>query len=255
MIELSNNEAASLVKLAARGVSYPWGLGEEAAHVARFLLERQLPALELFSSLYAWVDERDFASIILTQSDKRWQCGRKQLCPLVCGTALIDSADSLLSVDAIELRELMCPLLLLPFVSEASVELEKPIGLSMDCGQVIVNANRIKLVSLDEEIVKKNLLQSTPQTISISIVVNDTDKSLSADNSVASADTSTKDVSLDVASKDGQRKVLWPPMEQSRASTELLCLERLKQFAHRTYAPATELSRLSGAGAGTSDND
>ena len=32
-------------------------------------------------------------------------------------------------------------------------------------------------------------------------------------------------------------------------------LARLDQFAHRTYAPATEASRLKGAGAGVSDND
>ena len=37
--------------------------------------------------------------------------------------------------------------------------------------------------------------------------------------------------------------------------TEARAIERLNQFAARTYAPATEASRLSGAGAGTSDND
>ena len=33
------------------------------------------------------------------------------------------------------------------------------------------------------------------------------------------------------------------------------CIERLTHFAHRTYAPATSASRLSGAGAGLNDND
>ncbi|MEC8128700.1 MAG: DUF3726 domain-containing protein [Pseudomonadota bacterium] len=33
------------------------------------------------------------------------------------------------------------------------------------------------------------------------------------------------------------------------------CIERLTHFAHRTYAPATSASRLSGAGAGLTDND
>jgi len=32
-------------------------------------------------------------------------------------------------------------------------------------------------------------------------------------------------------------------------------IEILNQFAHKTYAPSTEESRLAGAGAGTSDND
>ena len=39
------------------------------------------------------------------------------------------------------------------------------------------------------------------------------------------------------------------------ADTEAEAMELLDQFAHRTYAPATEASRLSGAGAGTTDND
>ena len=33
------------------------------------------------------------------------------------------------------------------------------------------------------------------------------------------------------------------------------CIERLTHFAQRTYAPATSASRLSGAGAGLTDND
>lgn len=37
--------------------------------------------------------------------------------------------------------------------------------------------------------------------------------------------------------------------------SEAEAIEVLEHFAHRTYAPATEASRLSGAGAGTTDND
>ena len=33
------------------------------------------------------------------------------------------------------------------------------------------------------------------------------------------------------------------------------CVDRLEAFAHRTYAPATGQSRMSGAGAGLTDND
>lgn len=39
------------------------------------------------------------------------------------------------------------------------------------------------------------------------------------------------------------------------ADEEKSVIERLEKFAHRTYAPATEQSRLAGAGAGLSDND
>lgn len=41
----------------------------------------------------------------------------------------------------------------------------------------------------------------------------------------------------------------------SRASPQRETWETLDKFAHRTYAPATEESRMLGAGAGISDND
>jgi len=41
----------------------------------------------------------------------------------------------------------------------------------------------------------------------------------------------------------------------SRRSIEPAVLDVLQRLAHRTYVPATEASRLAGAGAGTSDND
>lgn len=41
----------------------------------------------------------------------------------------------------------------------------------------------------------------------------------------------------------------------SRADPDTHSLAVLERLAHRTYAPATEASRLSGAGAGLSDND
>lgn len=41
----------------------------------------------------------------------------------------------------------------------------------------------------------------------------------------------------------------------SRAHCDAAIIKRLNQYAARTYAPATEASRLAGAGAGTTDND
>jgi len=44
-------------------------------------------------------------------------------------------------------------------------------------------------------------------------------------------------------------------MAADRAVPDVDAWGALNQFAHRTYAPATEESRLLGAGAGLSDND
>ena len=52
------------------------------------------------------------------------------------------------------------------------------------------------------------------------------------------------------------RQVTAPSCEVLRLADHFACcVDRLGTFAHRTYAPATGQSRLSGAGAGLTDND
>ncbi len=46
-----------------------------------------------------------------------------------------------------------------------------------------------------------------------------------------------------------------PLSQAARATPGTAAWESLNRFAHRTFAPATEASRLAGAGAGLSDND
>ena len=46
-----------------------------------------------------------------------------------------------------------------------------------------------------------------------------------------------------------------PPKATSRAQVPRVVWDRLSTYAQRTYAPATNASRLAGAGAGLSDND
>ncbi len=46
-----------------------------------------------------------------------------------------------------------------------------------------------------------------------------------------------------------------PRPHVTRATPDPVCWDTLNRFAHRTYAPATDESRLLGAGAGLSDND
>jgi hypothetical protein len=53
----------------------------------------------------------------------------------------------------------------------------------------------------------------------------------------------------------GGTHVQSPQPERTRADPDDETLEALNRLAHRTYAPATEDSRLKGAGAGLSDND
>jgi hypothetical protein len=60
------------------------------------------------------------------------------------------------------------------------------------------------------------------------------------------------DVSVSVGTGFHQAETL---PKQSRAAPDANTLATLNRLAHRTFAPATEASRLAGAGAGLSDND
>lgn len=242
MIELSNNEAATLIKLAARGVRYPWGLSEEAAHAVHWLIDRQLPVLELFSVLFAWADEREFSTLILQPDKTPWQSSRNELCPLVCGAAIIDTASSLLSVNSITLNKVVCPMLLLPFLSEASQVLEKPIRVSCNNASLRLRGNRIELPDNSNEMLSNRILKASTESVSFSI----------ADDFI---EQHNHPISAEAATSDSEFSELWPKVVYNRVSAELNFLESLKQYAYRTYAPASEQSRLSGAGAGTSDND
>ena len=59
-----------------------------------------------------------------------------------------------------------------------------------------------------------------------------------------------------VANEVEQAQLLNKPMAlASRAVIKPAVWTSLGRYAHKTYAPATEASRLSGAGAGLNDND
>jgi len=248
VIELSNNEATSLVKLAARGVGYPWGLAEEAAHVSRWLLERQLPALETFCTLFARVDEREFSNFALPDNfslqgkNKRGYCSRDELCPLVCGSAILDAASVLLGSDEVELKIVLCPMLLMPFVYEASFVLEKPVSIKWKEAEFIFNGSHIIPAIANREFSNRIRWMDSSSSLSIRVVSH-------------SPNVQSPATDADVIQDDAHANELWPVVCNSRVTIEQTCLESLKQFAHRTYAPASEQSRLSGAGAGTSDND
>jgi hypothetical protein len=55
--------------------------------------------------------------------------------------------------------------------------------------------------------------------------------------------------------RSGRKDTVTPPARQPGRAVEAKAWNRLSAFAHRTFAPATEASRLAGAGASLTDND
>ena len=99
-ITVSLNEIDAMVKKAARGTGYAWGLAEEAGRAVRWLESRNLPGLKVML--------RHLESGTLAGS------------PLLAGTAFADRAHAIAAGKSLSESDVAFPLLLLPFAATAS---------------------------------------------------------------------------------------------------------------------------------------
>ena len=202
---------------AARGGGFSWGLAEEAGKAARWLSEHGLPGSEQLAELLTCVDGRGYDELAPVSDDGIWRAPGGSLCPLICGPAICDRAAEIAAGRDIAFGPMMHPLLLAPYAAAAA----KSTG-----GAV--------------ELVWPGVVLTTmPQGIAI----------------------------------DGDRKALMAPRVEhvrcrrsdrigTQTSGSVVGREvdaeawrRLSALAHRTFAPATDESRLAGAGAGLTDTD
>ncbi|WP_435140650.1 DUF3726 domain-containing protein [Pseudopelagicola sp. nBUS_19] len=209
-MNFSLNEVEATAKRAARGAGYSWGIAEEAAKATRWLCHLGLDGSQALAKLLT----RDFASNLKIHAPLavggKW-CAEHDLCPLLTGAHLSDFA-SKLSGNTVELQNVACPTLLLPFAASAARTLN--LCLTIECD-------------------------------GIETVTNGADVQVSRDIPARA----TKMLVYEVG------RLTLPRARHSRFFPNLEDWEILNQFAHRTFAPATDESRLLGAGSGLSDND
>lgn len=123
----------------------------------------------------------------------------------------------LLPRDDVVLTNLSYPLIMTAFVAVAAVARHEPLGISWPGVDIVCTPDGIACAS-------------EAQALAISLAANVT---------VAPCGVPAK-----VTPADRRRSTIDPPARKI-----------LERFAHRTYVPASEESRLSGAGAGLTDND
>lgn len=217
----SLNEVEAMGKRAARGAGLSWGLAEEAGKAARWLNAHGFPGVEQLADILTRNDNQNYAELAPVDTDGIWQAPAGRLCPLITGAALSDRATEIADGRVIELGRTSQPLLLVPYAA----------GVARLTGMIIA-------IGWDDVIM--TLMPDRE------IIVGDRDM-LTARSTDSVHCQCAGDVDEPVASVDG-------PI----ASVDELAApawSRLAAFAQRTFAPATEASRLSGAGAGLSDND
>lgn len=218
----SVNFAVSLAEIdamglkAARGAGYSWGLAEEAGRAARWLAAYRLCGPEALSALLAAVHGDPTAHAPKREAG-RWFATGGRLCPIALGASLSDRAEAIAAGEAVQAEAVLYPLLLLPFLSRAARDLHC-------CFQLQGDGFRLLAIAEGPSCSDWQRLGDCHQS----------------DLTLTRASARAEDV----------RQHGWRGYPIAAA-----VWQDLGQWAHRTYVPASEASRLAGAGAGRSDND
>lgn len=211
----SLSEIDGLARKAARGAGYPWGIAEEAGKAARWLCAAGLPGDVALARL-------------LGQTDG---CAYDRLCPLDATATSWQARDGplcpLISGAAlcdladptldVALARVSCPLLLVPYLVMAADMSGAGLQIAWQGVKITRGAHATHM-------------QATPEAL---------------------------------CAAEAQMVRVCPAAESAgtrlrrcyRAEIDPKSAEVLAALAHRTYAPDTNESRRSGAGAGLSDND
>jgi hypothetical protein len=213
----SLNEIEAMGKRAARGAGLAWGLAEEAGKAARWLTARGLPGPEELAEVLTRNDGKGYDELAPVSADGVWRAPSGRLCPLAAGAALGDRAAEIAAGRVIELGPTAQPLLLAPYAAGAAKSAGCAIELSW-AGAVMILA---------------------PEGLSI--------EGEPAALTARGADG--------VRCRRAERAAAESPAGAPGRAVDAETWSRLGVFAQRTFAPASEASRLAGAGAGLTDND
>ena len=212
----SINEVEALAKKAARGAGMSWGLAEETGRCIASLETMGLPGAEALVTLLKQNDSITADKLRPQSLTGTWTSITGHLCPVIAGACLSDCSDVLQAGEKIEMQEVSCPLLVLPFVKSVARSLGLSLTLKWDGIDICTDGYAVAIQGERQKL-------TTEHTAHLSCGEND------------------------------HRQVLRG--STYRAKLDEACFNTLARLAHRTYAPATEESRRLGAGAGQTDND
>ncbi len=212
----SLNEVEALTKRAARGAGYTWGLAEEAGKAVRWLSSYGLDGAGALVALHARKNGSQEVDHGPDQLAGVWTSQSGVLCPITTGATLCDSALRI-AEEGVQTAQIAYPMLIVPFAASAATRLGERVSL------------RWASVRIDVE--RDGLWIDDPK----------------GEIGVPMVDTLQCGLSRGATGA--------PQPRQSRGEIDADVFAALNQFAHRTYAPSTEESRMRGAGAGVSDND
>ncbi len=215
----SLSEIQSTCKKAAKGAGLTWGLAEEVGMIAKSLTKLGLDGAGSFVPYFKWLDDpkKSMASRIGNNAGI-WSSIEGDFCSLKAGTILADRA-ALLQSEPFQFDSVICPMVLVGQIYIVANHYNYVLKVTVDDISIMVSGSGLECA---DEALKK--LQATKVN---HIKVERVEQALTITHEVQPR-------GCDVSHED------WA---------------FLNSFAAHTYAPESEESRLSGAGAGLQDND
>ena len=215
---VSLNEIDSTIRKAFRGASYSWGEAEEAGKAALWLCQHDFDVLNLFLELVGSTNEQSVSEKRPTKDYGNYQGGRGILCPILAGCMIADRARGLSAGETIDLKGVQVPVLLFPFVSVAAEMGNLSISVTWPGCHAVFDRDSFEL---------SEQAGLTATKADVELKINHAENAVRARIAIQ-----PKPMRVDEG--------IW---------------SALHGFAAKTYVPASDRSRLAGAGAGLSDQD
>jgi hypothetical protein len=175
--------------------------------------------LALFAAVFEHHDGKSYDQYCPRMAKRTWTATGGVLCPIVTGAALADTAGAVAAGLVIETGPVLCPLILAPFVATAAHRTGCGLELEWPGIRFTFDRGEVRLdgssVSLHSFRVQRSVCRRAR----------------------------------------GDPRGHFLAGAASAAEVDPAVWLRLDRFAVRTYVPASEVSRLKGAGAGMIDND
>ena len=136
----SFSEIDTAVKRASKGIGFSWGISEEVGKNIRLLEMFGLPGLKNLNLYFKKIKKSP--SEKPSKIQKKNKSKSKELCPIYCGTAFLDSCKKLENLKIIKFFNVSYPLLLLPFLSRASDIVGKKMSVKYEKNNFLLNFDK-----------------------------------------------------------------------------------------------------------------
>ena len=136
----SFSEIETTSKRASKAAGFSWGISEEVGKNMKNLEMFGLPGIKNLNLYFKKIKKNP--SEKLTSIQKKNISKNKELCPIYCGTAFLDSCKKLENLKLIKFFNVSYPLLLLPFLSRASDVVGKKISVKYEKNNFLLNFDK-----------------------------------------------------------------------------------------------------------------